>query len=55
MASAWKASTLKRGMTAHMVGLLGVLIRPGGCRTGHDSFLATAIPGTSGLARIGPL
>jgi hypothetical protein len=46
---------LKRGITGHMVGLLGVLIGPGGCRFGRENFLATALPNASGLARIGPL
>ena len=47
IASARKAPMLKQGITGHMVGLLGVLIRPGECRFGRESSLATALPGAS--------
>ena len=46
---------LKQGITGHMLGLPGVLIRSGGCRTALESFIATALPGTSGLAWTGSL
>src|SRR5215469_17044668 len=32
-----------------------VLIRPGRCRTGRENSLATALLGTPGLGRIGPV
>jgi hypothetical protein len=39
---------LKSGITGPIVGLLGVLISPGGCRFAPPNFLVTALPAALG-------
>jgi hypothetical protein len=46
---------LRWGITGHIVGLLGVLISPGGCRFAPGSSPVAALPDASRLAPIGPL
>ena len=43
------------GITGHMVGLLGALISPSGCRSAPESSPVTELSGAPGLARMDPL